>query len=142
MNNMTVKGIMLMLVCMNVVLYISGFQLVDIGPSGSPGENMVEQFVNVDGQNISLDSSRTEDIESIANPTTGIPGFLTDLVASFVDVMIMIGKFLAFLINITVAPLALFTQIPDIPMTIVFLIGVPLCAAWYVAVAYFIKGAD
>lgn len=140
--NLNVKSILLMLVCLNVVLYASGFQLVQLGTPGSPQGTMVEQFVDADGENITMSDNRSSDIYAMATPSSGIGGFITDVVSSFVDVIIMIAKFLAFLINITLAPIALFTQIPDLPYMIALLVGVPLAAAWYIAIAYFVRGSD
>jgi hypothetical protein len=128
-----------MLICLNVVLYASGFQLVQLGNSG---KDMVHQFVNDDGENITMSDNRTDDISAMATPGSGIGGFVTDVISSFVDVVIMIAKFFAFLINITLAPIALFTQIPNLPPMIALLVGVPLAAAWYIAIAYFVRGND
>jgi hypothetical protein len=98
---------------------------------------MLAHFVDMGEDNISMNQNRTQDISTMGQPSSGFVEGLTD---AFIDVIVLIGTFLAFLINITAAPLALFTQIPDIPIQIVYLIGIPLAAAWFIAIAYFIKG--
>ena len=136
--NFGVRKIILLIVCINVMLYIGGFELVNIG-----GSNMINHWVSTDeGGNIQNLSSNVEDY----SPRTSkgfISGAISSIVNYFVDPIMMVSNFLNFIINITFSPIALFLNVPNMPITVSYMIGLPLLVLYLLGLIWFARsGGD
>lgn len=130
----TTRTIILLMLCINIMLYLGGFTLVDIG-----GSNMLEQFVEFDAEGNPIGVGEVQ--EKLPQKEEGlISGFL-NVVTNAIDPILMIGKFFAFLINISFAPIAIFF-IPDMPIIVIFALGIPLMAMYALGLVWFIRGGN
>jgi len=136
MDNLNIKTIILMILCINITLFLSGFELINIGD-----QNIVEHFVDVDGvgENISIDENFGNMTENLANPNRG---FLEGAIASLIDPLLVVVEVLVFIVNIIFAPIALFTNIPNLPPQIALMVGLPILVALFISIFYFIRGLN
>jgi len=133
----TTRNILLLVLCINLMLLLGGFELVKVGD-----KNMVETFVTLDENNTptSLSSSINDTLPTVEKGF--ISGAITTLVNVFVDGLAMISDFFTFLINITLAPLAIFTSIPNMPQVVKLLLGVPLLVMYILGLVWFARGGS
>ena len=139
MDNINIKSIMLMMLCISILFNLFGFNLIKF----DNGKDMLENFFDVgdidNPQTINLNDNTTEMVEGVTNPSENLQG---GGVGSIIDVIIMIGAFLILLANVILTPLAIIVGIPGIPYEIALMIGVPIVLAYIISLIYFIRGLN
>ena len=59
-----------------------------------------------------------------------------------INVIKMLKEFLKLMVNIALAPIILFTGIQGIPFAVALMLGLPILVAYFLAIAYFIRGMN
>ena len=120
----------IVLVCINVLLYSGGFRV--IAPVGSDNGQVLSRFAYQDSfGNWHTNSTLSSKLPSGDNP-------ITATLTGFVDGLGTIGSAIIFIINIVFTPLALFTSM-GLPSDAVLIVGMPLMIMLFLGVAYFIR---
>lgn len=139
MDNLNVKGLILMMVCISIMLNFAGFQLIKF----DTGEDILTEFFDfgneTNPQDITINNDTKEMVEQMTQPSEG---FLAGAVGSIIDVLKLIGVFLTLLANILFTPLAIVLAIPGLPYVVAMMIGVPISIAYIIAIVYFIRGLN
>lgn len=139
MDNINVKSIILMFICIGIIMNFSGFQLIKF----DTGNDILTTFVDTGNGSNAQDISLNENISSmVEDMTQPAEGFLSGAISSIIDVLKLIGGFLTLLANILLTPLAITLAIPGLPYIAAIMIGVPLSIAYIIAIAYFIRGLN
>jgi len=139
MDNINVKSILLMMVCISIMLNLSGFQLIKM----ENGNDLITTFVDLgNGTNPQDITISYETISMIEDMTKPSEGFLSGALSSIIDVLKLIGSFLTLLANILLTPLAITLSIPGLPFVAALMIGVPLSIAYIIAIVYFLRGLN
>ena len=125
------KNILLGLLCINILLYLSGFQLTQ--------DDLLSKMTNkdeLDTGNFGLNQNVEDKIPK--DPGTGEITGGSGL--AFVDVVLMFWDFIKVLFNLVTAPIALFTV--GLHPTISIMIGIPYMVATLLVVVQFARGAN
>ena len=125
------KNLFLALMCINLVLYVAGFQLVE--------NDLLSRFMDkeelADG-NFNINA----DIESKIPDNPGSGGIISGIAGGFLDVISIFWDFVKLFFNLVTAPVALFSL--GMHPTISILIGVPYVLMILLAVIQFARGAN
>lgn len=140
MDNINVKSIILFILCISIVLHVAGYTAVDYSPSN---EGFINNFVDLgDGSNvqtIGMSSNMTSTLDDITNPSGGV---IESSLMAAINVIKMLKEFLKLLVNVALAPIVLFTGIVGIPFAVALMLGLPILVAYFLAIAYFIRGMN
>ena len=139
-------GVVMILLCINIFLFIGGVRVVDAGNSDYAGsEGFLSRFVSTPSENdlfnvnqltIAKDCDNNQDcirdatIDSTVLQQTGGSGL------SFVDIIRTVISFVKFLVNIVFTPIGLFMTMPS---AIGMILGVPMLFAGILGLIYFIR---
>lgn len=132
-------GVVMLLLCLNILLYVGGVRVIEDGSSVAMETTIMDGFANINtndlretgGINVSddmKDSTPTEFQES---------GIGTAL--SFVDALKAVKNFIKFIVNIVFAPIGLFAGLPSY---FTLMLGVPLIVAAFFGIIYFIRSGN
>jgi len=124
------KNIILLMLCVNIVLYIAGFQLTD---------DILTRFTTkeqLDSGNIGLN----EEVGGLIPNDPGSGSIVSGAGLGFIDVVLIFWDFIKFLFNIVAAPVALFTI--GMHPTISLIIGIPFVVMTLLAIVQFARGAQ
>lgn len=139
MDNINVKSIILLMVCIGIMLNLSGFQLIKF----DTGDDILTTFVDLGNgtnpQDIMINNNTRQMVEDMTKPSEG---FLSGAISSIIDVLKLIAGFLTLLANILLTPLAITLSIPGLPFVAALMIGVPISIAYIIAIVYFIRGLN
>lgn len=134
----SVRNIVILILCFNLVLLVGGFNLIEF----AGGDTFIDNFVNIeDGEVIELGGKIKNATPSGVGEGYG-SGSIGSGVFSFFNVVALLWGFFIFLINLTFAPIAVFTQIPNMPNIVVVLLGVPLAISYILGILWFIRGVS
>jgi hypothetical protein len=125
------KNIILLLLCVNIVLYIAGFQLTD---------DILTRFVDKES---ALQQGNIGVNQDVANRIPENPGggdIRTGGLLGFIDVVLIFWDFLKLLFNIVTAPVALFTV--GMHPVISMILGVPFVVMTLLVIVQFARGAN
>jgi hypothetical protein len=139
MDDVNLKSIILMMLCVSIVLYLFDFQLLTFGDND---KNFIETFVDVpesDYQDITLSGNVSVAVQQMTQPSSG---FLTGAISAIIDVLKLLAGFLVIMANIALAPIALIYSITGIPYQVAIMIGIPILVAYVLALVYFIRGLN
>lgn len=128
---MDAKNLFLALMCVNLVLYVAGFQLVE--------DDLLTRFIDsnsLEEGEFGLDKSIEDKIPN--DPGSG--GIIEGATAGFVDVVLIFWDFVKLFFNLVSAPVALFTV--GLHPTISILLGVPYVLMVLLTVVQFARGAN
>ena len=140
MDNINVKSIVLFILCISIVLHIAGYTAIPYTPTDAGFlENFIDLGDESNPQSIQMSNNMTDTLDAITNPSGGV--IETTLMAA-INVIKMLKEFLKLLVNIAVAPLVLFVGIRGIPFNVALMLGLPILVAYFLAIAYFIRGMN
>ncbi len=139
MDNINVKSIILMMVCIGIMLNLSGFQLIKFDTGNDILTTFVDMGNGTNPQDITINNDTRQMVEDMTKPSEG---FLSGAISSIIDVLKLIAGFLTLLANILLTPLAITLSIPGLPFVAALMIGVPLSIAYIIAIVYFIRGLN
>jgi len=143
MDNINVKSIVLFLLCISIVLHVAGYTAIAYEDQSGATKTVISEFVELrdetNAQKINVSSNFKERLDAMTNPAQG--AIETSLMAA-INVIKMLGEFLKMLVNIALAPLVLFTGIAGIPFNVALMLGLPILVAYFLAIAYFIRGMN
>ncbi len=129
--------IVIVVLCMNVLLYYTGVRLLDTT------EDYMSDLVVTGGNqsNLTLASHNgslldaTEDMSQLGKSGGGF----IEGVVNFIDTLGAVGDFVRFIVNITLTPFGLLRGLPP-PFPL--MIGLPLFVIGVLSVAYFIRSGN
>ena len=125
------KSIILLLLCVNITLYIAGFQLTD---------DILTRFIDKEA---ALETGNIGVNQNVADRIPEDPGsgnIITGAGLGFIDVVLIFWDFLKLLFNIVTAPVALFTV--GMHPIISTIIGVPFVIMTLLVIVQFARGAN
>ena len=121
------KSIILLLLCVNITLYIAGFQLTD---------DILTRFIDKES---ALETGNIGVNQDVADRIPEDPGS-SNTGLGFIDVILIFWDFLKLLFNIVTAPVALFTV--GMHPIISTIIGVPFVIMTLLVIVQFARGAN
>lgn len=133
--------IIMVIICINVLLYVGGVRVIDnTGSASCNGNdvvcNTIGSVINDNGNGVDINdgaggigSSISSDFKASATATGD---------DSFVDNLVAVKDFITFLFNIIFTPLGLLTG-AGMPSEVVILFGIPLLTIIVLGMAYFIR---
>lgn len=131
MSNLIVSTVILL--CINVALYLGGFTLVD-------GDIMQQIFEVSQGKPTGISGDLNESIPRTTQ-ISGIDSTSSDF--RIVDALKTLFSLFLFLLNILLAPLAIFTDPGlNLPVELQFLIGVPITLIYLFVIINWWRGND
>lgn len=140
---MNARIIIIFLLCVNLALYVGGFELVQI--NGTPFIERFVQFEDCDDSDpgvVCEPVDINDDIESaLPDQEKGAISRAFEWVGNVLDPVLMIMQLFALLINVILAPIAIFT-INGMPIVAKLFLGVPITVMYYLSLAWFIRGGD
>ena len=127
----TLMKIIIIIICMNTLLYLNGVRVVDTSP------DYMSSFIEINGTqgNITLTGSLKNATESM--------GVLSDSggggIFQFIDPVSSVLDVVKLIINLTLTPFGLFR---GMPYQIGLLIGLPLLLVSILGIAYFLRSGN
>lgn len=130
----TLTKALILILCINILLYIGGVRVVASSTAG----DFMGRFID------------TSTNQSLAPGFTGLNESLTDFsqsggivsdTFSFIDAIRVIIDFFIFLVNIVFTPFGLFIS-GGLPPIVGLIVGLPLTVIMLVGLAYFIRGGN
>jgi len=125
------KSIILALLCVNILLYLSGFQLTE-----NDLLSRLTDKTNLENNTISLNT----DVQNRIPQDPGSGAITTGTGLGFVDVVLIFWDFIKLLFNLVTAPVALFTI--GLHPTISILLGIPFLIGTLLVIVQFARGAN
>ncbi len=126
MTGTTLMKIMIIMLCINSLLYISGVRVIDTT------NDFMSNFIDTD-----TNQSVSGDLEEVTNSLKDYTGSAGGI-ANFIDAINAVRSFINFVVNIVLAPFGLFIG-GGIPQSIAIIIGLPLILIMLMGVAYFMR---
>ena len=126
----TATKILVIILTINVMLYLGGMRAFE--------NDFLSRFVDIDGDTVTVEG--TEFGESIPeSPYTGGSLNPSGGSFSFIDSLAIAWDIIKLLLNLIVAPIALFV---GMPLIVILLLGVPLSIVYGVSIIMLIRGVS
>ena len=130
-------GIVMIILCINIFLFISGVRVVD-----DTSHDFIGMFVDAPAGDqmfstnvtMGMGSDLNESIPTTLQESGGSSGVLT-----FIDAIKIIWAFILLLVNIVLTPIGLFVSLPA---GIGLIFGVPLLVGGLIAIVSFIRSGN
>lgn len=129
----TLTKAILIIICINILLYVGGVRVVNTDTSTQFMGNFIDTSTNQ-----SLSSNFTDIGEGMTDFSQS--GVLSEGL-SFIDALRMVISFLSFIVNIIFTPFGLFIA-GGLPPIVGLIVGLPLTVILVLGVAYFIRGGN
>lgn len=129
MTHTSMSSIIILLVCINILLYIGGVRVID-----DDNNAFMERFINTE---------KEEQIELQQNfkgtlPTTFEESGGDSAILTFIDAVGAVTSFIVFLVNIVFTPIGLFLG-AGLPVEVGLIVGLPLIVLGVIGIASFIR---
>lgn len=140
MGNSTGLGkALILMVCINILLYLGGVRVVDTGGNGCSNDVVCDtmgRLISDSNSSVTYATGSNSLSGSIdANPKTSTDN------SNYIDNLGAVLNFLGFLFNIVFTPIGLFVG-SGMPVEISILIGIPLMVVLVLALAYFMRSGS
>ena len=126
MTGTTLMKIMIIMLCINSLLYVSGVRVID-----TTNDFMSKYIDTSTNQSVGGDlKDVTDSLKDYTGSASGIP--------NFIDAINAVRSFINFVINIVLTPFGLFIG-GGLPQNVAIIIGLPLILIMLLGVAYFMR---
>ena len=126
MTGTTLMKIMIIMLCINSLLYVSGVRVVDTA------DDYMSHYIDT-STNQSISGDLEEVTESLKDYTGSAGG-----IVNFIDAINAVRSFINFVVNIVLTPFGLFIG-GGLPQNVAIIIGLPLILIMLLGVAYFMR---
>ena len=139
MDNLNIKSIILLMVCISLMLNFGGFNLIKFDTGSDILTTFFDFGNSTNAQEVTLNNDTKQMVEDMTKPSEG---FLSGAISSIIDVLKLIAGFLTILANIVLTPIAIGLAIPGLPYVAALMISIPITIAYIIAIVYFLRGLN